>query len=202
VVLSGEGADELFLGYVRNELLLAEAAAEVDPKRQQYASMLRRYEGGPLDRFCRMASRSGLAGAAAMKTFLGPRWNPRRSMHDNVSYLESRIFLQPLLQMGDRMTMAHGVEARCPFLDHRVVELAFSLDDRLRVRDGTGKWLLRRAAERLLPAGTLLLGRKVKHGLPTPVNLWMQGRHSFDRKYWNALLTAECMKSLLGERAP
>ncbi|MEQ9321706.1 MAG: asparagine synthase-related protein, partial [Polyangiaceae bacterium] len=103
-----------------------------------------------------------------------------------------------LLQMGDRMTMAHGVEARCPFLDYRMVELAFSMSDRLRNRDGTGKWIVREAARRVLPKGTKLLDRQVKHGLPTPVNLWMQGRHSFDRKYWNAILTAECMKALLG----
>jgi hypothetical protein len=34
------------------------------------------------------------------------------------------------------------------------------------------------------------------------VNLWLQGRHSFDRKYWNTLMTAECIKSLLGLREP
>ncbi len=51
---------------------------------------------------------------------------------------------------------------------------------------------------KVLPAGTLALSRAVKHGLPTPVNLWMQGKHSFDRKYWNALITAECIKSLHG----
>lgn len=79
-----------------------------------------------------------------------------------------------------------------------MVELAFSMSDRLRHRDGTGKWIVREAARRVLPKGTRLLERKVKHGLPTPVNLWMQGRHSFDRKYWNAILTAECMKALLG----
>jgi asparagine synthase (glutamine-hydrolysing) len=100
--------------------------------------------------------------------------------------------------MLDRMTMAHSVEARCPYLDYRMVEFAFSLDDSLRYRDGTGKWLVHRAAEKLLPAGSAVLTRGVKHGLATPVNLWTQGRHSFDRKHWNTLMTAECMKSLQG----
>jgi asparagine synthase (glutamine-hydrolysing) len=92
--------------------------------------------------------------------------------------------------------MAHSVEGRCPFLDYRLVEFAFTLDDSLRYRNGTGKWIVNEAARRLLPKGSLALERSVKHGLPTPVNLWMQGRHSFDRKYWNAILTAECIKNL------
>ncbi len=145
-----------------------------------------------------MASRSGLTGASQMKMFLSEHWSDRKSMLENVCYIESRLFLQPLLQMSDRMCMAHGVEARCPYLDHRVVEFAFSLEDSLRYRDGTGKWIISQVAKKLLPHGSLALERSVKHGLPTPVNLWMQGRHSFDRRYWNTLMTAECIKSLLG----
>ncbi len=198
VVLTGEGADELFAGYARNEFLLGERTDPSDMKAKRYSAMLGRYHGSDLDRFCRMASRSGLAGAAAMKMFLADCWSAHRSMEENIAYTESRVFLQPLLQMGDRMCMAHGLENRCPYLDYRIVEFAFSLDDSLRYREGTGKWIVHEAARRFLPKDALVLERKVKHGLPTPVNLWMQGRHSFDRRYWNTLMTAECMKSLLG----
>ena len=197
VVLSGEGSDELFAGYARNEFLLGEKTHPTGSKQRHYASMLDRYHGSELDRFCRMASRSGLGGAAFMRAFLADRWSVRRSMLDNVCYVETKVFLQPLLQMADRMCMAHSLEGRCPFLDYRVVEFAFSLDDSLRYRDGTGKWIVHQAAERLLPAGSLVLTRPVKDGLPTPINLWMQGRHSFDRRYWNTLMMAECMKSIL-----
>ena len=119
VVLSGEGSDELFAGYARNELLMGDPRQAEGNKQRHYAAMLDRYHGGGLDRFCRMASRSGLVGAGLMKMFLTDHWNARRSMLENVCYLETRIFLQPLLQMADRMCMAHGVENRCPFLDHR-----------------------------------------------------------------------------------
>lgn len=198
VVLSGEGADELFGGYVRNELLMSGCQVSTDTKHLQYASMLERYNGTDLDRFCRMASRSGLSGAALLEMFLAAHWSDRKSMLENICYVESRIFLQPLLQMADRMCMAHCVENRCPYLDHRIVEFAFSLDDSLRYRGGTGKWLINQAAQKLLPTGSLTLERPIKHGLATPVNLWLQGRHSFDRRYWNTLMTAECMKALLG----
>lgn len=198
VTLTGEGSDELFAGYARNEFLFDDAADRLDAKRRHYASMLARYRGCDLDRFCRMASRSGLHGASHMRTFLSEHWSARRSLIENVCYVESRLFLQPLLQMADRMFMAHGVENRCPFLDHRIVEFAFSLEDSLRYRDGCGKWIVRKAAEKVLPKGTLLLDRPVKDGLPTPVNQWMQGRPSFDRRHWNAILTAECIKNLHG----
>ena len=199
VVLSGEGSDELFAGYVRSEILLGEQHIPEDARLEYYRAMLDRYHGSDLDRFCRMASRSGLVGASLMKAFLTEVWSSRKTTLENICYVESRIFLQPLLQMTDRMCMAHSVEARCPYLDHRLVEFAFSLDDSLRYRDGTGKWIVHKAAEKLLPRGSLVLHRKVKHGLPTPVNLWMQGRHSFDRKYWNTLMMAECMKSVLDQ---
>lgn len=199
-VLTGEGSDELFAGYARNELLLGETTQWTDAKRSHYASMLRRYAGEGLDRFCRMASRSGLLGAALMRNFLSQHWSARRTTTQNLCCLETRVFLQPLLQMADRMCMAHGLENRCPYLDYRVVEFAFSLDDSLRFRDGMGKWIVHQAAQRVLPKRTLLLKRAVKDGLPTPVNQWLFGWPSFDRKHWNALLTAECLKSLLGQR--
>ena len=201
VILSGEGADELFAGYARNEFLLDEQRDAEDVKVHNYSSMLRRYDGSALDRFCRMASRSGLSGAGQMRTFLTQHWSPRKTMLENIAYVESRIFIQPLLQMSDRMCMAHSVEARCPYLDYRIIEYAFSLDDSLRFRDGTGKWIIHEAARKVLPKGSLVLDRKVKHGLPTPVNLWMQGRHSFDRKYWNTMMTTECIRSLIMERS-
>ena len=196
VILSGEGSDELFAGYARNEFLVWPAFDLSDPKVKSYLPMLRRFEGSDLDRFCRMASRSGLAGAALMRGYLAHLWSDHRSMLDNMCYVETRVFLQPLLQMADRMTMAHSVEGRNPFLDYRLVEFAFTLDDSLRNKGGVGKWLVKAAAQRLLPKDTLLLSRKVKHGLPTPINIWLQGQASFDRKYWTSLMTAECIKNL------
>ena len=153
-VLSGEGSDELFCGYARNEFLLSRTLDPSDERVAQYSSMLRRFEGTDLDRFCRMASRSGLQGAALLRSFLFNLWSDQKSMVDNVCYIEARLFLQPLLQMADRMTMAHGLEARNPFLDHRIVEFAFTLDDSLKYRQGIGKWIVKAAAEKVLPAGS------------------------------------------------
>ena len=68
-------------------------------------------------------------------------------------YLEVKTFLQGYLlhSQGDRMLMAHSVEGRFPFLDHRIVEFAARLPDRLRLRVLREKYLLRRAVAPLLP---------------------------------------------------
>ena len=62
-----------------------------------------------------------------------------------------------LLERADRMAMAASVEARAPFLDHRLVEYVSALPDELRVRGVSTKWILRRALSRLVPARALTL---------------------------------------------
>src|SRR5260221_3866231 len=73
--------------------------------------------------------------------------------------------LDDLLVKADRMTMAHGLEARSPFLDTALIEFGASLPDRLRMRLGKGKLLLRRAMKDVLPPA-ILTRRKMGFGVP------------------------------------
>jgi asparagine synthase (glutamine-hydrolysing) len=68
--------------------------------------------------------------------------------------------------------MSHGLEVRCPFLDHRLVEFCCALPPRLKLRRGRGKWLLRRAARGLVPA---VARRRRKSGFNAPVAHWLAG---------------------------
>lgn len=77
-----------------------------------------------------------------------------------------------LLVKMDIATMAHGLEARSPFLDHQVMEFAARLPAGLKVRGRTLKYLLRKFAGRLLPAGHL---NRRKMGFGVPVGEWMRG---------------------------
>lgn len=196
VVLTGEGSDELFAGYVRNEFLLADQLSPTSLKETQYLQMIARYHGSDLERFCRMASRTGIQGAARLSSHLHSAWNNRLTFAQNITKLETIIYLQPLLQMSDRMTMAHSIESRCPFLDYRIVEFSRSISDQLMYKNGTGKWLVHKAAQKILPRNSLVLERPVKHGLPTPINLWLYGHHGFDRSHWNTKLMNECINQL------
>ena len=79
--------------------------------------------------------------------------------------------LDDLLVKMDRMSMAHGLEARSPFLDTAVVEFGASLPDRLRMRFGKGKILLRRAMKGILPESIMARG---KMGFGAPLGAWFR----------------------------
>ncbi len=78
-----------------------------------------------------------------------------------------------LLTKLDRCLMAHGVEGRTPFLDPRVAAVAFRLPDRLKVRRGLGKWLLRRWLAERLPVAEPFTR---KRGFTVPVAEWIGRR--------------------------
>src|SRR6185436_3673319 len=77
------------------------------------------------------------------------RWSPLA----RAAYLEMATLLSPYLlaSQGDRMSMAHGVESRIPFLDHRLFEFAASLPERSKLRGLREKDILRRWAPAVLP---------------------------------------------------
>ena len=82
-----------------------------------------------------------------------------------------------LLERGDRMAMAASIEGRPPFLDHELVELAFRVDSGLKVKGGSGKWIVKEIARRHLPAS--IVDRK-KVGFRVPLDEWFkQGLFDF-----------------------
>lgn len=94
-----------------------------------------------------------------------------------------------LLERGDRMTMARGLEARNPFLDHRLVALVSSLPDDCRVRGRTTKWLLRQAVAPLLPE---IILKRPKIGFRLPVADWFRGQA---KDYLGDMLTGPSCRS-------
>ena len=76
------------------------------------------------------------------------------------------------LRFNDRISMMHSTELREPFLDHRLVELAFSLPESLKQKDGHTKWLPRKIAESYLPEKISLAP---KRALQTPQREWLSG---------------------------
>jgi asparagine synthase (glutamine-hydrolysing) len=72
----------------------------------------------------------------------------------------------------DRASMAHGLEARPPFLDHELLELAACIPSRWKVRHGQGKWILRQTAPAQMPREVLT---RPKHGFEMPVSNGLRG---------------------------
>jgi asparagine synthase (glutamine-hydrolysing) len=84
----------------------------------------------------------------------------------------SRYLPDDILVKVDRASMSVALEVRAPLLDHRVCEFAFSLPPRLRFDGGTSKVLLKRVAQRVLPAGFPL---DRKQGFTPPIHCWLRG---------------------------
>lgn len=207
VVLTGEGADEVFAGYdlfkedkvrrfaarqpgsTRRPLLFKRLYPYLPGLQNQSADYLTAFFGvtpellsDPLashrPRFRSTAAakvffsgdlRAQLQGydaAAALAETLPARfarWHPQHQ----AQYLESRYLLPGyiLASQGDRMAMAHGVEGRFPFLDHRVMALASLLPPRMTLKGLVEKHILRRATAHLLPPS---IGSRTKQPYRAP----------------------------------
>lgn len=99
-------------------------------------------------------------------------WNaqPDASLLARMLYADQKTYLVELLMKQDQMSMASSIESRVPFLDHQFVEFAASVPDRMKLRGGVGKYILKRAVEDILPRD--IVYRK-KMGFPTPLRQWL-----------------------------
>jgi len=160
VVFSGEGGDELFGGYGR------------------YRRAIRpRWLGGR-----RMRARGTLE-RAGMRRERGRDWRDGIAVVEHLETGRGRTRLQSaqavdvagwlpndVLTKLDRCLMAHGIEGRVPLLDPAVAAVAYGLPDRLKVRHGRGKWLLRRWLARAVPEIDTM---RAKQGFTVPVGQWI-----------------------------
>ncbi len=98
---------------------------------------------------------------------------PARSGLDRAQYADLTFWMPgDILTKVDRTSMAVSLEAREPLLDHRLVEFAARLPERMRVRGSTGKFLLKKCMERYLPQDILY---RSKQGFVTPIAAWLRG---------------------------
>ncbi len=163
VILCGEGGDELFAGYGR------------------YRSVLRPWilggrtvrHRGAFDRLDVLRDKSdswrdGIASTAALSASQG------RSKLQIAQAIDCTDWLsQDLLTKLDRCLMAHGLEGRTPFLDPAVAAASFPLPDRFKIRNGLGKWILRKWLDGAMPAADAF---SRKRGFTVPVGTWINSR--------------------------
>ncbi len=202
VVLSGDGGDELFAGYHRYDRarrldrvdvlpaplrrLVFGAAAALWPAARAGKGSLTLLGQDAYHRYRELRgkqaalgflapdARRAVAAAGDPHAFFAEAWaaapaaRPGRWQYvDTVTYLPDDILVKL-----DRATMLHSLEARCPLLDHRVVELAARIPAALKARDGDRKILLKRLLEPDL--GADFVARR-KSGFGVPMDEWLRG---------------------------
>jgi len=95
-----------------------------------------------------------------------------RKLNDILYFHTFQTGLPELLRYADRNSMAHGREARLPFLNHELVQFIFSLPAHLKIKNGWTKWVLRKSMSDKLPPP--IVWRKDKIGFEPPQQEWMQ----------------------------
>lgn len=99
-----------------------------------------------------------------------------KSLLDKLLYADIKTYLHELLMKQDQMSMATSVESRVPFLDHKLVEFTSRLPERLKLRGGITKYILRKSMEGVLPETIL---SRPKMGFPVPIGTWFRGAFSY-----------------------
>ncbi len=218
VVLSGEGSDELFGGYniylapiaakrlawlptgvlkflsalpLRGKNYATRALLKLEDWYIGNASVFKKEEVGKL-------WRAGGEESFSLRELYGKAGNLSDSA--KMQYVDVNTWLVgDILAKADKMTMAHSLELRVPFLDTEVARLAATLPDRFKWRGGVTKYLLREAFASVLPESTR---NRKKLGFPTPVREWFTPERSWiatlilENEYVRSHFNLEAVESL------
>ena len=98
---------------------------------------------------------------------------PNNSRLSAMQYLDTKVYLpEDIMTKVDRMAMANSLETRAPLLDYKVVEFAATIPPHMHMKDGKGKYILRKLASRFLPQQII---SKKKQGFAIPRDQWFRG---------------------------
>ena len=184
MVLTGDGGDELFAGYDKYKEFFVDGVEEMDTAsfRQAYFHNISLFHNEQKARLHH--SGAGLSNSFGLVEQLFdkvPHWDRL----NQALYIDMELLLSGNnLVKPDRMGMAVSLEARTPFLDYRMMELAFRMPGHLKLRDGTTKYILKKAVTPMI--GRDLAYRK-KQMFTVPVGGWFRDE------------LKEYCRSLLGE---
>nr|WP_314277828.1 asparagine synthase (glutamine-hydrolyzing) [uncultured Peptostreptococcus sp.] len=213
VVLSGEGADEIFGGYEWYDIDAGQKKLKSLPgfilkPAASIAKHLPYFHGKTtLLRAGRPVEETFIGEALVFeeeeaKSILKTKYQNSKSVrqitkevYDMVKgkddltkkqYLDIKLFMEgDILQKADKMSMAHSIELRVPFLDKEVMKVGQTIGSDQKISNNTTKYVLRKAAEKKLPEEWY---RRKKKGFPVPIRLWFQEEkyYNFVKDYFNA----------------
>ena len=209
VMLTGEGADELFAGYPR--YMIAKMGELYNHTNAELAKLVKAILGAiPVRKANKIADNLGLSDRdlvlwnaafarrekvawllanenidlSARYKLLGQSWDNNLSLFDNLLIYERKSYLQPILMRQDKMSMAASIESRVPLLDNEMLEVANLIPYRYKIRYATPKHIFKKVAVRHIPSKIVY---KKKVGFGVPVDEWLRDREGLGR-YLDMLL--------------
>jgi asparagine synthase (glutamine-hydrolysing) len=216
VALSGDGGDEVFLGYgfyywarrlgkpIFRTLRKPIAAAlyRFGDNRKKRASKMFQYPSTERMKSHIFSQEQYFFSLAELQDLLiQPRdtsiieeiKSPKRKLslvEEQALFDLNNYMPEELLVKADRASMQHGLEVRVPLLDHRLVEFGINLSEDLRLRDNTGKYLLKQVLYDYVPAA---LFNKPKWGFSVPLDVWLKNElHYLFEKYLSKEVVESC----------
>jgi len=196
VVLTGEGADELFLGYPRYHIpqilnRIHRLRPVLRPLLGVLGDMSRDHRIRKLEYFLRYDIDSAILAnsitndAESVDALLAPHlahtqtyretvlahYRDLRDIGARLSFQDQHTYLVSILNRQDKMSMGASIEARVPFLDYRVVEFANTLPSNCRTQWPRGKELVKRVARKYLPDEVVY---RRKSGFGVPLGAWLR----------------------------
>ena len=188
VALSGDGGDELFCGY---SLYMSAArywsvVSRLSPVARSVLTGIAGSIPRVRDRYPALKEVLGSTSEVELYRALVSQWpgiDPgvlefdadlaTRSSHERMAHFDAQTFLPgEVLCKVDRAAMSVSLETRIPLLDHRVVEFAYSLPPRMKIRYMRGKWILREVLDKYVPRA---ITERPKMGFNVPIGRWLRG---------------------------
>jgi asparagine synthase (glutamine-hydrolysing) len=173
VTLAGTGGDELFAGYPWRYRLVEDANHPAEFERRHYEYWTRLVADSEKRDFFSPQTWETVQAAAPLEAYrnaIAPATDLDPAAR--ALYFEAKTFLHGLLVVEDRVSMANSLEARVPFLDNELVDIALRIPVHLQYDASSGKRILREAMRDLLPEH--VLGR-AKQGFSPPDQSWYRG---------------------------
>ena len=167
VIISGEGADEIFGGYIR--YMPVYTSWQLKQNFKSYTPLFNKYYKDYYIDFARITARN------KNSEIIEKKMKPIFEMFDDpinaMGYFDFKYVMPSLLQMGDRMSSAFGIENRCPFLDKEIIEFGFNLPPEIKIRNFNQKNILRSILKKRGLTKPLALEKK---GLTIKYNKWFK----------------------------